>query len=581
MLFTILTLECVALDNKGMSSLLMQTKMTLMQEESMLMIITSGDLLLAIVNDVLDYAKLETENVEIDIKRSNLQDTLSSVIHSIEMKAHSTQLVKPLFDVTLPEYVHIDSRRLQQILFNLLGNAIKFSRKDGVVGFSVEMVTCPMATTGAQRGCNAVEGTDESSSSVSSCPSKLSYGTDSMTSNTGSESDDGAVTRCPFHKATSPKEGTPEKPTKVPVPMNGVAKQVLRFVVKDHGKGIDAKDFDRIFQPFHQASGSEPEDVYGGTGLGLAITQKLVAAMGGVISVDSKKGSWSKFTVDLPCHDAPVNVSDIASKMQLWRVFLVGASEHKKEIVIRGFTAYNVDITTFDSMSEMATAISGDSALSDERVYVCLVQEDAYQDELYKSLSKKAKSALLTFGPKYSVHDSEIAHHFRSLEQVIPSVLMETMIEKVRSAKEHQMEVEDVEEIAVSYSELRVLVAEDNKINQKVVLRMLGRLGVKHIDVVDNGLKACQMEAAQDRPYDIILMDQQMPIMGGVSACRHILNRAGGHVRPKVVFVTAHVSPNFEAECREAGSSGFLPKPFKLEQIEKCLQMLYTSAFGQ
>lgn len=122
--------------------------MTPMQEDSMRMIIASGDLLLAIVNDVLDFSKLETGNVEINIQRSNLQDTLSSVLHSIEMKARSRgQSVRSSFDATLPEYVHTDSRRLQQvrkvvfyailflrcldshyffqskILFNLLGNA--------------------------------------------------------------------------------------------------------------------------------------------------------------------------------------------------------------------------------------------------------------------------------------------------------------------------------------------------------------------------------------------------------------------------------------------------------------------------
>lgn len=117
--------------------------MTPMQEESMRMIITSGDLLLAVVNDVLDYSKLEIDNVEIDVKLSDMQDILSCIIQSIEMKSQSTQSIKPYSDVRLPQYVHIDSRRVQQILFNLLGNAIKFSKKASVVELTVELVRCP------------------------------------------------------------------------------------------------------------------------------------------------------------------------------------------------------------------------------------------------------------------------------------------------------------------------------------------------------------------------------------------------------------------------------------------------------
>jgi len=95
--------------------------MTPMQEESIRMIISSGDLLLDLVNDVLDYSKLETGNVEINIHRSNLHDTLTSVLHSIEMKARSRgQSIRTCFDAALPGHVHTDSRRLQQVRYEVL-----------------------------------------------------------------------------------------------------------------------------------------------------------------------------------------------------------------------------------------------------------------------------------------------------------------------------------------------------------------------------------------------------------------------------------------------------------------------------
>lgn len=122
--------------------------MTRAQEESISMIVTSGALLMAIVNDVLDYSKLGTDNVVIDTKRNSLQELLCTVVQSIEMKSQCTQSVKPFFDAYLPEFVHMDSRRLQQVLFNLLGNALKFSPYNGVVEFSVQMVKCPTESSG-------------------------------------------------------------------------------------------------------------------------------------------------------------------------------------------------------------------------------------------------------------------------------------------------------------------------------------------------------------------------------------------------------------------------------------------------
>jgi CheY-like chemotaxis protein len=117
------------------------------------------------------------------------------------------------------------------------------------------------------------------------------------------------------------------------------------------------------------------------------------------------------------------------------------------------------------------------------------------------------------------------------------------------------------------------LIADDNLINQKVLIRMLKRLGIEHVDVVDNGKKAVDQEAKV--PYDFILMDMQMPVMGGVEACRLIIDRKGGHPNPKVLFVTAHALNSYKSECVKAGGSGFLAKPFNVRQIEKSFQRLH------
>jgi len=127
-------------------------------------------------------------------------------------------------------------------------------------------------------------------------------------------------------------------------------------------------------------------------------------------------------------------------------------------------------------------------------------------------------------------------------------------------------------------------MAEDNAINQKVLARMLQRLGIKHLDIVDNGEKAVEKEAKNR--YDLILMDMQMPVMDGLEACQLILGRQERGVSshhhttppPLVVFVTAQASTETEVACLNAGAAGFLPKPFNIREITKLLQRLNFDA---
>jgi CheY-like chemotaxis protein len=353
-----------------------------------------------------------------------------------------------------------------------------------------------------------------------------------------------------------------------------VPEGILRFVIKDNGKGIDEKDLKRIFQPFQQAS-SSTESVYGGTGLGLAITQKIVTALGGTISVESKKGSWSKFTVDLPCSDAPMNVLDVSAKVQKWAIHMVGFSEPEKSKAIQLLGVYQIDALIFSSMKEMLASMSGPGGLLSDQIHVCLIHEECFDERLLPEFSK---TTFFTVGPQFSVDEAMIAHHFRSFDHMIPSVFINTLMSNVaRGLNPNDTLTARSKSFSGPeglFSQMKILIAEDNIVNQKVLSQMLRRLNVKHIDIVGNGQEACNK--VETNSYDLILMDQQMPIMGGVAACQQILARPGIQRHPTIVFVTAHVSASFEAECLEAGGSGFVPKPFKLDVIEKCLRQIYS-----
>jgi CheY-like chemotaxis protein len=254
-------------------------------------------------------------------------------------------------------------------------------------------------------------------------------------------------------------------------------------------------------------------------------------------------------------------------------VFLI----HTEPEIIARFQAichqYQVRTINFQNMDEMDYCIRRDSSFERDRHYICLVHEDLYRSEPYECLAATAKSVLLTFGPKFSV--KEARGHYRSLLQMLPSVLMRSMSAYLETLPQlSQMAANDTStsSVPVSYADLKVLVAEDNLVNQKVLLRMLEKLGVTKVDMVDNGQKAVDQEALDT--YDIILMDMQMPVMDGIEACRLIVERHDERPKPKIVFVTAHVENSFKLEAARAGSSGYLSKPFNIKEIEKCFQML-------
>ena len=184
-----------------MSSLLRNSNLPPMQAEAMQLIATSGELLLMIVNDVLDYSKLESGNAEIVVCRSNLADALSSAVHLMNVKgAPNDVTVRTVYDLNVPEFIDTDLRRLSQILYNLLGNAMKFSKTGDSVFLSVSI-------------CDA--GLLSSSSSSAGCRSKYS---------------------------------PPRVYNGKPLPQ--LQGRVLRFSVKDFGRGINEQDFPSIFQPF-------------------------------------------------------------------------------------------------------------------------------------------------------------------------------------------------------------------------------------------------------------------------------------------------------------------------------------------
>jgi len=218
--------------------------------DSIQMIATSGDLLLAVVNDVLDYSKLASGNVDISLEPTSIRQCLQPLLHNLGVKAAEQgqlQLRTRIAPEVTEGPIETDGRRLQQILYNLLGNAVKFGKNGGHIDFDVSVEGSSATTTESKR-------TED-------------YG---HTEDTRSEDERSLASVLP----------------------------TLCFRVKDYGKGIASDELAKIFEPFQQASTNSPTD--GGTGLGLAITSRLVGALGGTISVESEFGKYCEFTVRMP-----------------------------------------------------------------------------------------------------------------------------------------------------------------------------------------------------------------------------------------------------------------------------------------
>ncbi|KAL3909298.1 MAG: hypothetical protein SGILL_008140 [Bacillariaceae sp.] len=557
-------LNCVV----GIASLMDDTNLDQSQKESINMISASSRLLQGIVDDVLDYSKLQSGNAEVDIKDCDIQRVVKDLVSSMRASVLARRRnisIETRFDPLVSQHVHSDGRRLLQILFNLVSNAVKFSKTDGVVKVRIY---------------------------VASKEDKQPQNEDEIDEETGERH----------------------------VPTVKFMKKVLRLTVKDFGKGIEEKNFDTIFQPFTQTMAGV-KNIEGGTGLGLAITEKLVKALGGEISVDSCLSQWTEFTVDLPYEEPepPLTTYSITKQFKNVDVFVIGNGqappaeegntcnnvEYLDEI-LKTFQIDPVRVPTMEELESMLLDPKNQEAQNEaRRGLVCIVPAHLVNEQISHHLAHLDLYALKTVvvGPKEGLpKDAQYMKHFTSLGETIPQIFMNGVaelgrasLETTRNAAGLQFPIDKSDRTdgyesggsnhssralikpkpkqPFDLTTLKILCAEDNTVNQKILWRMLKRLGVKEIKMVENGKLAVEEEAQTQ--YDVVLMDMQMPVMDGIDATKLIMQRDdesdGQHKKPLIVFVTAHVSPSFEAQCLECGATSYLPKPYTLPVLKETL----------
>jgi signal transduction histidine kinase/DNA-binding response OmpR family regulator len=348
----------------------------------------------------------------------------------------------------------------------------------------------------------------------------------------------------------------------------------MRFTVADTGIGIPADRIDRLFQSFTQVDSSTTRK-FGGTGLGLAISRHLVEMMGGTISVESEPGRGSRFSFTILARQAqPTGVAapSAASPLAGRRVLLVidhavTRASMQRQVEVWGLTAI--------------TAGTGDQALEwireGTRFDIAIVDTQA-QAPVAAEIRRRSSAAMPLIGltaPGQSDGDLSACDALLA-KPVKASRLYDAMIDVLPQAMRHAetRAASPIDSRLADRHPLRVLVAEDNLVNQKVALAMLSHLGYR-ADLASDGIEA--VEAVRRVPYDVVFMDLQMPELDGVGATRQIIAEHPNGRRPRIVALTANAYEEDREACLAAGMDDYVSKPLKAETLQEALLRVPSS----
>ncbi|MFP5274929.1 response regulator [Coleofasciculus sp.] len=518
----------------GMTGLLLDTPLTHQQQEFVTTIRNSGDSLLTIINDILDFSKIESGKLELEKASFDLQVCVENCLDLLAAKASDKNL-ELAYQITpqTPRMVVGDVTRLRQILVNLLSNAVKFTQSGEVI--------------------------------VSLSAEKLDY-------------------EQWEHRETTTST---DSPTLSITPSAATPHYRIQFAVKDTGIGIPPERLNRLFQPFSQVDSSTTRK-YGGTGLGLAICKQLCEMMGGTMWVESQDGVGSTFyfTVVVPAEPSTQVNSNQVCQLELdgQRLLIVDDNETNRKILMRQAQAWGM---------ECYAAQSGIQALDwlhqGERFDLAIL--DMQMPEMDGvTLALKIRKlpgcqslplVMLSSLGELQVEEPDMKQKFAGFltkpikQSQLCDVLMQAMAGVPIKVKVHSAKTPDIDAKMGERLPLRILLAEDNQVNQQVALHLLQRMGYR-ADVAGNGLEV--LEALRRQPYDVVFMDVQMPEMDGLEASRRIcqewldLNGDTQSKRPRIIAMTANAMVGDREMCLEAGMDDYISKPIRIEELVEALK---------
>jgi signal transduction histidine kinase/DNA-binding response OmpR family regulator len=357
----------------------------------------------------------------------------------------------------------------------------------------------------------------------------------------------------------------------------------LHFAVRDTGIGIPADRMDRLFRSFSQIDASTTRK-YGGTGLGLAISKRLTELMGGSMWVDSTPGVGSTFHFTVPASEAPsvAGPSRRLPALRGKRMLIVEDNDTNRRILALQSLAWGMEFSAVASGPEALALLARGDRYDVAILDMLMPEMDGLR--LAQEICRHATDSKLPLVMLSSIGRTELTAiaggDAGALGRLFAAVLTKpvkassllAVLGRVCGGQPARDEPGAAAAAPATLAErlpLRVLVAEDNPINQKVALRLLERLGYR-ADIAANGLEV--LDAVARRPYDVILMDVQMPEMDGFEASRQLRARARATLRPRIVAMTAHAMEGDREACLAAGMDDYIAKPVRIEDLAAALE---------
>ncbi len=478
----------------GMTDLLMETDLNPEQRESANIIRISGEGLLAVINDVLDFSKIEEGHMALEQQDFDLSQCVEGSLDLMVSKTveKDIELVYEI-DGNVPAVIRGDTGRLRQVLLNLLSNAIKFTHEGEII--------------------------------LSVTARRLDQGYE------------------------------------------------IEFTVRDTGIGIDPEKLEQIFAKFTQADASTTRE-YGGTGLGLSISRKLSELMGGRMWVESvpKQGTTFHFTIHTPVakQAQTIRANQPAFTGENRDVLIVDDNETNLKILSAQLTRWGLIPVAFNTPH---AALESITAGREYALMITDMQMPKMDGTMLIGEVRKHRSAaelpvivLTSLGLAKPEEALDISAYLTKPTK--PAQLYQNIANILQGDGGNYTEVVATVRAQAAASPLKILLTEDNLLNQKVALRMLEKLGYA-ADLARDGVEAIEM--ASSRTYDLIFMDIQMPRMDGLTATKELTKRFAGEERPIIIGMTAHAAAEERERGLAAGMDDYLTKPIQLVKLKEVL----------
>jgi signal transduction histidine kinase/CheY-like chemotaxis protein/HAMP domain-containing protein len=499
----------------GMTDLLLSTPLTETQQQYANTIKSSGDSLLALINDILDFSKIEAGKLDVEETEFDLRKLMDDFALTMAFRAEEKGLeficsVSPM----IQDYYIGDPFRIRQILTNLTGNAIKFTRKGEIV------VQCRTEQENPDAYC------------------------------------------------------------------------ILYFSVRDTGIGISEDKQNMLFDKFTQADGSTTRK-FGGTGLGLSISKQLAILMNGTMGVKSVENQGSTFWFTIKLKKSPKQTKHVLpEKLSEIKVLCVDDNPTNLNVISGMLSYWNINHSLSQKGSE-ALNILTDAKASNKPFDIAIldmqmpgmdgetVGRNIKNDKELKQTHLILLTSMGSRGDEQKFLNAGFDAYLKKpvTQSTLFNKLTEFLGEQNKCENSSVEQVEKNIDCETIQSDLKILVVEDNRVNQVIATSILHRLGYK-ADLANNGVEA--LNILQNKPYDIVFMDLQMPEMGGIEATQIIRDPTSevlNHQIP-IIAMTANAMKGDREMCIHAGMDEYISKPVNIEEISEAIKKTLHRATG-